>query len=328
MSLITYLAVYCLIVVAASLLGGYLPSRIALSHRRLQLIISGVAGLMLGVALLHLIPHAAAHGASLDQTMFWTLIGVLGTFFLMRAFHSHQHSIDLPEQHEHHEQHSEHDHHACGHGHNHGPSGNSASWIGIAAGLSVHTLIDGIALGAAVAADQGHDGWSGIPGLGTFLAVALHKPLDAVSITTLMTAQGWSARSRLVVNLGYSLMCPLGAALFVLGISESSDAGHVIGAALAFSAGVFICISLADLLPEIEFHSHDRLRLSSALVLGTILAYCIGFLEPQHHHGGQETEHGHDGHDHGHNHEHDHDHGHFHGHSGARPPGPTQVSPD
>ena len=29
-------------------------------------------------------------------------------------------------------------------------------------------------------------------GLGTFLAVALHKPLDALSITSLMAAGGWS----------------------------------------------------------------------------------------------------------------------------------------
>lgn len=321
MSLTAYLAIYCLVVVVASLLGGYLPSRFALSHRRLQTIVSGVAGLMLGVALLHLIPHAAAHGTSLDLTMYWTLIGVLGTFFLMRAFHSHQHSIDLPEHHEYHDHSAEHKHQSCGH--NHGYEA-SASWVGIAAGLSVHTLIDGIAMGAAVAADQIHDGGSGLPGIGTLLAVALHKPLDSLSITMLMTAQGWSARSRMFVNFGYSLMCPLGAALFVFGLSESSDADQIISAALAFSAGVFICISLADLLPEIEFHSHDRLKLSSALVLGTLLAYGIGFLEPHHHHGGHGDDHSHGSHDH----EHDHDHSHHHHGGGERPTVPTHVSPD
>jgi len=333
MSTSGYLTIYCFVVVLASLLGGFLPSLVSLTHRRLQILVSAVAGLMLGVALLHLIPHAAAHLHSFDQTMIWTLVGVLGTFFLMRAFHSHQHSIDLPELDGSHGTHPADAHQACGHDHEHGHDhahghahgGSAASWIGIAAGLSLHTLIDGIALGAAVAADTDHAGWSGIAGIGTFLAVALHKPLDALSITTLMTAQGWSARWRLAVNLGYSLMCPLGAALFVLGISRfGRDADQVIGAALAFAAGVFICISLADLLPEIEFHSHDRLKLSSSLVLGTLLAYGIGFLEPQHQHGdGSHSEHGHD---HGHG---DHSHGGpTHDRRGERPTTPTHVVPD
>ena len=53
------------------------------------------------------------------------------------------------------------------------------------------------------------------------------------------------------------------------------------------SAGVFICISLSDLLPEVQFHSHDRLKLSAALLLGIVTAWAIGFLEPAHTHGHQ-----------------------------------------
>ena len=62
-------------------------------------------------------------------------------------------------------------------------------------------------------ADRDSGRASVLAGLGTFLAVALHKPLDSLSITTIMISQGWSARSRQAVNLGYSLICPLGAAL-------------------------------------------------------------------------------------------------------------------
>ncbi len=36
----------------------------------------------------------------------------------------------------------------------------------------------------------------------------------------------------------------------------------VAGWGLAFSAGVFLCIALSDLLPEMEFHSHHRVPLS------------------------------------------------------------------
>jgi zinc and cadmium transporter len=48
------------------------------------------------------------------------------------------------------------------------------------------------------------------------------------------------------------------------------------------SAGVFICISLSDLLPEVQFHSHDRARLTIALLAGVIAAYGVGLMEPEH----------------------------------------------
>ncbi|MCA9021216.1 MAG: ZIP family metal transporter, partial [Planctomycetaceae bacterium] len=130
-------------------------------------------------------------------------------------------------------------------------------------------------------------------GLGTFLAIALHKPLDAVSITSLMAASGWSVGWRNAVNIGFAMMCPLGAVLFFLGVQQFSENQHIIiGCALAFSAGVFLCISLGDLLPEMEFHSHNRFRLSFVLLLGIALAYGIGFLEPEHAH--QHGGHSHD----------------------------------
>jgi len=57
-----------------------------------------------------------------------------------------------------------------------------------------------------------------------------------------------------------------------------------VGCSLAFSGGAFICISLSDLLPEMEFHSHNRWSLSTALLLGIGLAWAIRYLEPAHLH--------------------------------------------
>jgi len=84
-------------------------------------------------------------------------------------------------------------------------------------------------------------------------------------------------------------LCPLGALLFYFGVAAlSSWQSVIVGGALAFSAGVFVCIALSDLLPEVEFHSHDRVPLSASLVLGLFLSWAIGFLEPEHTHGGHE----------------------------------------
>jgi zinc and cadmium transporter len=260
---------FCVVVVAASLFGGWLPTRVKLSHSRMQLIISFVGGFMLGVALFHMLPHAAAYTKSLDQALLWMVGGLLGMFFLIRLFHFHEH--EPVTEHEHaHKQHN---------------------WAGMAIGLLIHAVLDGVAVGAAVLAESGEAVL--LAGLGTGLAVLLHKPLDAFSVTSLMRVSGASIGRMRVANVILALAVPVGALLFFYGAGEP---GPVVGCALALSAGVFVCISLADLLPEVHFHSHDRLKLSLALLLGVALAYGIGFLEGDAHHG----------HDHGEHHGHDH----------------------
>lgn len=181
-------------------------------------------------------------------------------------------------------------------------------------GLSLHALLDGLAVAASVEADAHHGGNSlGLLGLGTFLAVALHTPLDAISITALIGNSSWSARRRFLMVLAFSIMCPIGAFLFWFGYrATGGNTSMLVGCSLAFSAGLFLCIALSDLLPEMEFHSHNRIQLSTALIAGIGLAYLIGLIEPEHAHNHEAKEKNrqslnanHD-HDHGHNHDHDH----------------------
>src|SRR6185436_7170736 len=159
--------------------------------------------------------------------------------------------------------------------------------VGVFIGLALHSALDGVAVAAAVSAEARADtsgAWY-LFGLGTFLGVLLHKPLDALSVTSLMVAGGWPPRERRLVNLAFALMCPLGAAAFYLGIGLA-DVHHdmAVGCALAFSGGVFVCIALGDLLPELQFHSHDRIKLSFALLLGVAVAMSVWLLEAPHVH--------------------------------------------
>jgi zinc and cadmium transporter len=281
------LDVYCALIVAASLVGGRLPSLVRLTHKRMQLLISFVGGLMLGIAVFHMLPHAlAALGpAQIDQAVACLMLGLLVMFFLLRAFHFHQHEPAPPELA------GDEREHDCGHDHDHGhdhaghehhaPLAGQLSWAGVFIGLSVHTLIDGLALGASLQADAGHARRGWMLGLGTFLAILLHKPLDALSITTLMRAAHWPTGWQMLVNAAFAAMCPLGACLFLLGAHYLPEQQSlIVGSMLAFSAGVFLCISLSDLLPEMEFHSHHRMPLSIALLAGIALAWGIRWLEP------------------------------------------------
>ncbi len=275
MSTTVLFIIYSSLIAAASMLGGLLPSLIKLTHTRTQLIMSFVAGLMLGVACYHLIPHSVVSiggDEAVEKTVWWLMIGLLVMFVLLRTFHFHQH--DHSDEHDHHHHH--------GHEHSHGAS--SLSWVGVATGLTLHTLIDGVALGAAILADTVKE-TAGLFSLGVFVAIVLHKPLDAMSITSLMRISHFSQRKIMLVNAVFATMCPLGALLFFWGIDlVSAQQTLLVGAALAFSAGVFLCISLSDLLPEVQFHSHDSVKLTIALALGVALAYGIGMLEPEHSH--------------------------------------------
>jgi hypothetical protein len=57
------LALLCLAVVAASLLGGLLPLVTILTHTRLQVYLSFAAGAMLGAAFFHMMPEAITKGS-------------------------------------------------------------------------------------------------------------------------------------------------------------------------------------------------------------------------------------------------------------------------
>lgn len=269
------LSIYCLLVIVASLAGGWLLLLVHLNHRQLQLAVSFVAGLMLGIALLHFLPDASEQLQSLDKTVNWMLGGFLAMFFVQRFFHFHHH--DLPEGdpedccgHEHHD-----------HTHAHTLADKSArqlSWVGTALGLTLHSLLDGLALAAAVAAGaQGHER---LAGLGVALVVILHKPFDAMAVSTLMALGGSSRFSRHVLNALFALASPLGALVFYLGASHFM-AGNVpvLGYALGFCAGSFLCIASSDLLPELQFHSHDRFKLSLMLLAGLTIAILIKQME-------------------------------------------------
>ena len=261
---VALLALYCVAVFLASLVGGWLPMLLHLTHTRLQLAVSFVGGLMLGLALLGMLPHALREGDSIHQTLVWLLAGFLVMFLLQRFLPFHHHDVAEGSPLE-----------LCGHTHSLAErSARSLSWAGVALGLSLHSVFDGLALAAAVAA--GAQTHSRALGLGTALAVILHKPFGALAISTLMIASHTARKTQRLVNFAFALVTPLGALLFFLGAGHLAHAHPVwLGAALAFCAGTFLCIACADLLPELQFHSHDRVKLSVALLAGLGVAVLI-----------------------------------------------------
>jgi zinc and cadmium transporter len=271
------LAMQLAVVAGAAYAGGSSLSFLSMGHRRMQVLLSLTGGVLLGVGLLHLLPHAFLQlDRQIDTTMIWVLAGFFLMFLLERAFHGHSHhTADGGEG-----------GHDCGHDHGHThvvSAGGRWAWCGAFAGLALHSLADGAALAASVRADADHGaGW--LAGFATFLAVLLHKPFDAAIIGTLMLNAGVSSRGRSIANGLYALVVPLGAVAFLASLRVFG--GHqetIIGVAMALAAGAFLCIAAADLLPEVQFHSHDRVLLTMSLALGLAIAWGITVMERSSH---------------------------------------------
>jgi zinc and cadmium transporter len=290
------LIAFCLAIMTISILGGLLPLATVLNHTRLQVYLSFSAGTMLGAAFFHMMPEAVRVGSA--TTIHWAAFGLLSLFFLERFFSFHHHE---PHAHAtvsdresggaeppHRKTHADHivAHSTQAPGVVDSSAANALPWGSAAFGLAIHSLVGGVALASAVAADYEIRTGLGKAGLGVFVATLVHKPADALTITSLMLRAGSTRWSALLVNVGFGLMIPAGAVIFVVGMDgiHSSAASAWTAGALAFSAGTFLCIALSDLLPELQFHSHDRLKLSIALLTGFAIMGVTAVIEPAERH--------------------------------------------
>jgi zinc and cadmium transporter len=332
MSQFEWLAVYSAAVVLVSLLGGSVPLLKRVTHSRLQMYLSLSAGVMLGASFFHVMPEAMEKAG--PWFGWWMALGAVGLFCIERfiAPHSHEVSSKLQEDH-HHEP-------GCEHDHEHRAAPSVAGWMAVL-GLTLHTFMNGVGLAGEIQTDfeKGLSGPWVLPGLAIFLAIVLHKPADALAISTVLSRKGVSRGRLALVQLGFASMVPIGGAALFLTLRSTAFAeelkvheqlkDQVTGAALAFSAGTFLFIALSDLLPEVQFHRHDRVPLALSLILGVVLMGFIALLEG-HEHGDHDHEarptageHRDGDHDHGarpsagdHHHEggHEHDHdAHEHG---------------
>lgn len=278
-----WLILYCVLIIALSTSGGYFPFLGHISHGRLQLYLSLSSGVMLGASFFHVMPDAMKYAG--DLFGWWMALGVVGLFLVERFIAPHSHEMDGG--HHHHDHGHGHDEHGHGHHHDHGAPHDRraaapafAGWTAVL-GLTIHTFINGVGLASQVQVDSG----LARPGFAIFLAIVLHKPADALAISTVLSRKGVARWKIMLVQFGFAAMIPIGALAFYITNKEieATLQNQVTGAALSISAGTFLFIALSDLLPEVQFHKHDRLWLFLALLIGVAGMGGIALLEPHEH---------------------------------------------
>jgi len=233
------LALYLPTLIFISLLGGFLPLMRELSQKTLALFLSFSAGILLGTVFFHMIPEA---GKFLADGLGLAVLGGFLLIFAMERF------VFV---------------HACE------ERGCDIHQMGIPAflGISLHSLLDGVALGAGLI----------IPQLGpvVLLAVLIHKMPDGISISSILLSAGWKRRTVGTLNLLFALTTPLGALIAYFFLSTLT--AEAVAVAIGISAGTFLAIATADILPQVH-RIEERNPLTLLFLLGGLAVSWAGKL--------------------------------------------------
>lgn len=213
-----------------SLIGGIaLVSVKKLRERVMIFALPFGAGALLAATFFDLLPEAI-EGQDVRAIFVYVLAGFLAFFVLERSaswFHRH---------------------------HEHAREGAQKSMIII--GDTVHNAIDGIAIGAAFLVS--------VPfGIVTTLAVAAHEIPQEIGDFGMLLGKGMRVRRVVLVNLVSAI-----ATLVTAGLTYQLGSADVLPVAplLAITAGFFIYIAAADIIPDIHEKPHKTANIQSIML--------------------------------------------------------------
>jgi zinc and cadmium transporter len=200
------------------------------------------SGVLLTTALLHLAPEAVHDSTSVQAAFVSIFVGIVGFFLLERLvlWYHHHHDSHHPQ-----------------------PS----AWL-ITIGDSVHNFIDGVAIAAAFIIDPGL-------GLVTAIAIGAHEIPQEIADFAILINSGMSRSKALILNILSAFTALAGAlAMYLAQPLVESYVPSIIG----FSAGMFLYIALADLIPELHHRTvkqRDKWIQLVWFVVGIILLFGV-----------------------------------------------------
>ena len=235
---------------AVSLAGLLTLSMSEVRVRRLAtFFVSFAVGALLGDTFIHLVPEifAGARGDDALRESLLILGGIL-LFFIVEKLLRHQHGL----LHRHH--------------HREAVERPELAAVNVL-GDAIHNYIDGLLIGAS---------WLVSPELGisTTVAVLLHEIPQELGDFGILVHSGLRLRQAVLLNVGSAAVAILGTTTAVLAGAVAH--GRVTELLVPITAGGFVYIAAADLIPELQ---HDRslraLIIQTALISGGIVVMAL-----------------------------------------------------
>lgn len=190
--------------------------------RILFLLVGFSAGALLGDAFFHLLPEIVAEAGTFSVAIsFWLLGGISFSFLVEKIIHWHH----------------------CHYGVNEERHIHPFAIMNLL-GDMIHNLIDGVIIAGAYLVS--------IPaGIATTIAVIFHEIPQEISDFGVLLQGGFTKKKALLFNFLSALTAILG---MIVAFLLSSYVEHVESYLIPFSAGAFIYIAAADLIPELHKH--------------------------------------------------------------------------
>jgi zinc transporter ZupT len=223
---------FALVAASANIIGGLMVTRNDWAYRSLRYFIAVGAGFMLGTVFLEMIPESAKNG-----TRWWPILLISGYMIVHFFEHTFATHLHFGEETHHDEM-------------------NVALGVSALIGMMVHTLFDGVAIGAGFSVSREL-------GLLVFIAMFLHKIPDGFTIASIVRSTGHPPARALAASalLGVATLIGVGA-FYALGSPAF---------ALPLAAGCTLYVAATDLMPEVNREHGVRMALLVFAGMGLFL---------------------------------------------------------
>lgn len=251
-------------IVIATFTGGLLSVLIAASltvgllSKVVHHLVSLSTGVLLGTALLHVLPEAFESQAS-PHNLFLTLLGGLLFFFLLEKAELYRHG--------HHHESDDHHHH---HGFDRQQAGRGG-WS-VLVGDSIHNFCDGIIIAAAFLADTQL-------GIVTATAIIAHEIPQEVGDYIVLLNAGFTRGRALLYNAVSGMAAVVGG---VVGYLVVGPWEAIFPYLLVVASSSFIYVAVADLIPQLQHRLPLKATLAQIAWLAAGLLVTTLILEAMH----------------------------------------------
>lgn len=255
-----------LYILMTTLAGGLLSVVIAASltvavlSKVVHHLVSLSTGVLLGTALLHVMPEAFESSAG-AHSLFLTLLGGLLFFFLLEKAELYRHG-----------HHHESDHHHHHHGFDRQQAGRGG-WS-VLVGDSIHNFCDGVIIAAAFLADTQL-------GFVTAAAIIAHEIPQEVGDYIVLLNAGFSRKKALLYNAASGLAAVAGG---VIGYLVVGPWEVLFPYMLVVASSSFIYVAVADLIPQLQHRLPLRETLSQIAWLAAGLGITMAIVSGLHTH--------------------------------------------